>query len=61
VGFADVVIAAVVLAAAGWLLWRSIRKGGSCHGCAGGCGRAPGGGPDLVRLGRRSGTQSGRY
>ncbi len=53
-GVADVVIAAVVLAAAGWLLWRSIRKGGSCHGCAGGCGRPP---PrdELVRLRRRAG------
>jgi len=53
VGVADFVIAALVLAAAGWLLYRSIRRTGSCHGCSGGCARPP---PrdELVRL-RRAG------
>lgn len=39
---ADLVIAALVLAAAAYLLYRSLsRKGGACHGCAGGCAERP--------------------
>jgi hypothetical protein len=54
VGVADLVIAAVVLAAASWLLYRSVRRAGNCHGCSSGaCGRPPEqGGSGLVRLGK---------
>ncbi len=40
-GAGDLFTAAVILAGAGWLLWRSLlRKKGACHGCSGrGCGR----------------------
>ena len=57
VGPSDLLIAAAVLAAAAWLLVRSIqRTGGGCHGCSGGCARRP---PvdALVRLGRRAGER----
>jgi hypothetical protein len=39
VSASDLVIAAAVLSAAGWLLWRSVaRSKGGCHGCtSGGC------------------------
>ncbi|HEX9400440.1 MAG TPA: hypothetical protein VF912_10045 [Anaeromyxobacter sp.] len=48
----DLVIATAVLAAAAWLLWRSFRRGGSCHGCSGACGSAPRAAAGLVQLGR---------
>ncbi len=53
-GVADFVIAAVVLAAASWLLYRSMRRAGNCHGCSGACGRPPEqGASGLVRLGKQ--------
>ena len=56
VSLADLVIAALVLAAAAYLLYRSFwRKGGACHGCAGGGCRPRARAPEevaLVRLGR---------
>lgn len=47
----DLSIAGPVLAAALWLLYRSVFKArGACHGCAGGCRPARGhAGDDLVR------------
>jgi hypothetical protein len=53
-GAADLVIAALVLAGALYLLYRSLlRRGGGCPGCDGGaCGRPPATTP-LVRLGAR--------
>ncbi|WP_041448590.1 hypothetical protein [Anaeromyxobacter sp. Fw109-5] len=62
-GLADAVIAALVLAGAAFLLYRSLFKGkGPCHGCSsGGCGaRAPAPAP-LVRLGSqpRAGGEQG--
>ncbi len=53
-GVADFVIAAVVLASATWLLYRSLRRAGSCHGCSSGaCGRPPEQvASGLVRLGK---------
>jgi hypothetical protein len=51
-GLVDVVTMTVVLAGAVLLLYRSIRKGGSCHGCSGGCRSAQRDAADLVRLGR---------
>lgn len=51
-GLTDILIAAAVLAAAGWILVRSFRRGGGCGGCSGsgGCARRR---PEdaLVRLG----------
>ena len=58
----DLVIAAAVLAAAGWLLVRSLRRtGGGCAGCSGaGCARGPRAPTALVRLGgpRSAGIRS---
>jgi hypothetical protein len=53
-GLADAVIAAVILAGALFLLYRSLWKGGggSCHGCDGGsCRPSSRGQAGLVRLG----------
>jgi hypothetical protein len=53
VGATDLIVALAVVAAAGWLLVRTIRRGGACHGCSGGaCGRRSEPGPALVTLGR---------
>ena len=54
-GLADAVIAAVILAGATYLLYRSLwRGGGSCHGCAsrggGACGASARAPAPLVRL-----------
>jgi hypothetical protein len=51
---ADLVIAAVVLSGATYLLYRSLWKGqGSCHGCtSGGCRPRPRDQAELVRLGQ---------
>jgi hypothetical protein len=59
----DLVIAAAVLAAACWLLVRSLRRtGGGCAGCSGGgCGRGPREPAALVRLGRGSPDDRGGY
>jgi hypothetical protein len=48
----DAVIAALVLAAAGWLLYRSLwRARGPCGGCSGGgCGRDRAAPEGLVKL-----------
>jgi hypothetical protein len=59
VGLADAVIAALVLAGAAALLYRSLFKGkGSCHGCssAGACGAPPRAAAPLVRLGAQPGA-----
>jgi hypothetical protein len=59
VGLADAVIAALVLAGAAALLYRSLFKGkGSCHGCAsaGACGAPARAATPLVRLGGRTKT-----
>lgn len=60
-GPGDLFTAAVILAGAGWLLWRSLlRRKGACHGC-GGCGRPAE--STVVRLGSprsRDGGHSGR-
>jgi hypothetical protein len=58
-GPVDLAIAAGVLAAAGWLLYRSLVKGGGgCGGCSqrGACHAPP---RELVRLGSRSGEPRG--
>ncbi|BBA71667.1 FeoB-associated Cys-rich membrane protein [Geobacter sulfurreducens] len=35
---ADIIIAAIILAGAAWLLYRSVwKKKGHCQGCEGGC------------------------
>jgi hypothetical protein len=54
-GPADLAIAAAVLALAGWLLARSLGKGGGCAGCSqrGACQSGP---PPLVRLGSGRGA-----
>jgi hypothetical protein len=53
VGALDLMIAAPILAGAGWLLYRSFRRaGGPCHGCAGGgCGSRSAADKALVKLG----------
>jgi hypothetical protein len=57
VGVADVVIAAIVLAGAGALLVRSVRRGGKhCGGCAGGGCQRP---PDPVKIGGRRAAAAG--
>jgi hypothetical protein len=60
-GPGDLFAAAAILAAAGWLLHRSLfRRRGGCHGCASReCGSRP---PEVVRLGPppRSGRDEDR-
>lgn len=60
-GAGDVFTAALILAATGWLLYRSLfRKGGGCHGCSGeGCGKRPPAEGTLVRLGGAPGHRAG--
>ncbi|MGC3996725.1 MAG: hypothetical protein QM767_04005 [Anaeromyxobacter sp.] len=41
-GPTDLLISAVVLGLAGWLLVRTLRGAGSCAGCSGGCGKGSG-------------------
>jgi hypothetical protein len=55
VGATDLALAAVILAGAGWLLYRSLWKaGGPCRGCAGGgCARGRSAPAALVDLRRR--------
>jgi hypothetical protein len=56
-GAIDLTLAAAILAAAGWLLYRSYRRArGGCCGCSGGCGESPK--TDLVSLRRAGGVRS---
>jgi hypothetical protein len=55
VSLSDAIVAALIVAAACWWLYRSLWKRGPCHGCSGGggChGRAAPPEP-VVRIGRR--------
>jgi hypothetical protein len=57
-GPGDLVTAALILAGACWLLYRSLfKRKGACHGCDSGACRPPAGG--LVRLGQGA-TAPGR-
>jgi hypothetical protein len=62
VGLRDLLYAVPILGLALWILWRStVRSGGRCAGCSGGCATPPKGGPGpgLVRLGRSTGRGPG--
>jgi hypothetical protein len=60
VGPGDLVTAALILAGAAWLLYRSFaRTKGGCHGCAGAGCRPPSRDEGLVRLGGDVGRRRG--